>query len=69
VLTLNSTERLPGTFGTLVICLPSQHVGGDVVLSHGDATTTLKTAECSRFDMTYLAWYVFKDSSMDLADG
>ncbi|OAL55584.1 hypothetical protein IQ07DRAFT_172094 [Pyrenochaeta sp. DS3sAY3a] len=28
------TEKMPGMFGTLVICLPSLHTGGEVVLVH-----------------------------------
>ncbi|RSM14197.1 hypothetical protein CDV31_005533 [Fusarium ambrosium] len=28
------TEKIPGMFGTLVVCLPSTHQGGDVVLRH-----------------------------------
>ncbi|CAP61006.1 uncharacterized protein PODANS_2_14040 [Podospora anserina S mat+] len=28
------TEKIPGMFGTIVICLPSAHEGGDVVATH-----------------------------------
>jgi hypothetical protein len=51
------TEKVPGMFGTLVICLPSHHEGGEVWLSHAGMTTTLDTSATSRFDLTTLAWY------------
>jgi hypothetical protein len=44
-------------FGTLVICLPSQHEGGQVELKHGDETKTFDTAPTSSFDFSWLAWY------------
>ncbi|KAK2750644.1 hypothetical protein FQN57_002715 [Myotisia sp. PD_48] len=44
-------------FGTLVICLPSQHKGGDVHITHGGKTKILRTAESSEFGYTYLCWY------------
>ncbi|KAK3368820.1 hypothetical protein B0T24DRAFT_533126 [Lasiosphaeria ovina] len=39
------TEKVPGMFGTLVICLPSEHQGGDLVLKHRDVTKIFKTSE------------------------
>ncbi|KAK5662548.1 hypothetical protein OQA88_8460 [Cercophora sp. LCS_1] len=39
------TEKIPGMFGTLVICLPSAHQGGDLVLKHGGVTKTFKSSE------------------------
>lgn len=51
------TEKVPGMFGTLVICLPSEHTGGEVRLSHGDTEKIIKTAPTSAFDLTALAWY------------
>lgn len=32
-------------FGTLVICLPSEHQGGDLVVKHHDVTKVFKTSE------------------------
>jgi hypothetical protein len=32
-------------FGTLVVCLPSKHEGGDLVLKHRDTTKVFKTSE------------------------
>jgi hypothetical protein len=45
-------------FGTLVICLPSKHEGGDVHALHGGQRKTLRTAEMSEFNYTYLCWFV-----------
>jgi hypothetical protein len=45
-------------FGTLVICLPSRHEGGEVHLSHGGVTKIFNTGSSSKFDFCYLAWYV-----------
>jgi hypothetical protein len=45
-------------FGTLVICLPSKHEGGDVHVIHGAQRKTLGTAEFSEFNYTYLCWFV-----------
>lgn len=44
-------------FGTLVICLPSEHTGGEVRLQHGEESVSLSTAESSAFKSFYLAWY------------
>ncbi|OHE96456.1 2OG-Fe(II)oxygenase superfamily protein [Colletotrichum orchidophilum] len=38
------TEKCPGMFGTLVICLPCSHKGGDVVVKHCGETKTFKTS-------------------------
>ncbi|KAL7938209.1 hypothetical protein V8C35DRAFT_330199 [Trichoderma chlorosporum] len=51
------TEKHPGMFGTLVICLPSKHTGGTVCLQHGKDSLELSTAETSAYDSYYLAWY------------
>lgn len=44
-------------FGTLVICLPSEHTGGTVYLQHGKDSLELSTAETSAYGSYYLAWY------------
>lgn len=41
----SSTEKIPGMFGTLVVCLPSPHQGGDVVLKHHGKTKTYRTSQ------------------------
>lgn len=51
-----STEKTPAMFGTLVICLPSEHTGGAVHLTHGHKEKTFGTAEFSTFNITYIAW-------------
>lgn len=42
-------------FGTLVICLPSKHEGGEIVASHRGQSKTFRTG--STFNHTYIAWY------------
>lgn len=51
------TEKVPGMFGTLVVCLPSKHTGGEVRLSHGGKEKIIETAPTSAFDLTTLAWF------------
>ncbi|OCK74373.1 hypothetical protein K432DRAFT_469906 [Lepidopterella palustris CBS 459.81] len=51
------TEKTPGMFGTLVICLPSEHTGGEVHLSHDGKKMVLETGPTSQFDLSTLAWY------------
>ena len=51
------TEKTPGMFGTLVICLPSMHEGGEVRLSHAGKKTVLDTARNSEFGLSALAWF------------
>jgi len=43
-------------FGTLVICLPSEHVGGAVRLTHDRKEKIFATAELSAYNVTYIAW-------------
>ena len=47
-------------FGTLVICLPSEHTGGAVRLKHKQKEKTYETAALSGFNTTYIAWYDFR---------
>ncbi|KAI1848005.1 hypothetical protein JX266_006118 [Neoarthrinium moseri] len=51
------SEKMPGMIGTLVVCLPSQHEGGDVHLALGDKQRTFSTSSASAFDITSLAWF------------
>ncbi|KIW36506.1 uncharacterized protein PV06_11271 [Exophiala oligosperma] len=51
------TEKTKDMFGTLVICLPSEHVGGGVRLIHGLDERVLETDKCSSYGVSYLAWY------------
>ncbi|KAL8869539.1 MAG: hypothetical protein Q9174_004199 [Haloplaca sp. 1 TL-2023] len=52
-----ATERTPGTFATLVIMLPSEHDGGDVVVQFGKDKRTLSNPESNEFTYAFLAWY------------
>lgn len=58
----SSSEKAPGMFGTLVICLPSKHDGGDVHLTHSGQSRAFETAKSSEFDYSYIAWYVISSS-------
>ncbi|KAI9659849.1 MAG: hypothetical protein M1821_001200 [Bathelium mastoideum] len=49
------TEKIPGMFGTLVVCLPSKHEGGELCLSHDNKNKTFKTAPSSELGISYLA--------------
>lgn len=44
-------------FGSMVVCLPSLHEGGAVLLSHAGKSKRLLTAPTSEFNLTTLAWY------------
>jgi hypothetical protein len=41
-------------FGTLIICLPSAHTGGEVIVKHHGQTKTLKTSDATQ---SYACWY------------
>ncbi|KAK0664530.1 hypothetical protein QBC41DRAFT_349930 [Cercophora samala] len=49
------TEPSPGTFGTLVITLPSAHTGGDFVFTFNDGETI--TCDPSQDAQSFLSWY------------
>ncbi|KAK5262783.1 hypothetical protein LTR96_011732, partial [Exophiala xenobiotica] len=51
------SAKEPGMFGTLVVCLPSKHEGGEIHVTHGGQTKILHTADSSEFNYTYLCWY------------
>ena len=57
ILSVNSTEKAPGMFATLVIALPSEHTGGDVLVQLRDEKQILKTQGVCDFGYSYLAWY------------
>ncbi|UNI17917.1 hypothetical protein JDV02_004224 [Purpureocillium takamizusanense] len=48
------TEKCSGMFGTLVVCLPSAHGGGDVVVKHCGQAKLLSSSATAQ---SYLAWY------------
>ena len=57
LLSVGSTEKAPGMFATLVIALPSEHTGGDVIVQLRDEEHTLSTQKKCDFGYEYLAWY------------
>ncbi|KAF4500812.1 2og-fe oxygenase superfamily [Fusarium agapanthi] len=55
--THSDSEKEQGMIGTLVVCLLSQHEGGDVCLSFGSQKRRPSIAENSEFDLTAMSWY------------
>lgn len=53
------SEKVPGMFASLIICLPScsKYTGGDVHLTHGSEKRVLNTSKFSGYDLSALAWY------------
>ncbi|KAK7403543.1 hypothetical protein QQX98_010678 [Neonectria punicea] len=51
------SQKEPGMIGTLVVCLPSEHQGGDVRLSFRRQKRGYATGPASKFDLTALAWF------------
>jgi predicted 2-oxoglutarate/Fe(II)-dependent dioxygenase YbiX len=52
------TEKVPGMFGTLVVCLPSRHEGGTLVLEHDGQTKRIDFGgKDSEFQTRYVAFY------------
>lgn len=45
-------------FGTLIICLPSEHTGGAVCLRHGSKSERFDSSGSSAFGASYLTWFV-----------
>ncbi|KAH8897996.1 hypothetical protein GQ53DRAFT_712511 [Thozetella sp. PMI_491] len=52
--THTDSEKAPGMFATLVLCLPSPHQGGDIVVKHGGQERVYKT---SAHDQSFACWY------------
>lgn len=63
------SEKTPGMFGTMVVCLPSEHQGGAVVLKHNKNDYTFDSAKSSAFGTSFAAWYsdVYHESRRSLA--
>jgi len=55
-------------FGTLIVCLPSEHQGGEVVLTHRGETVCFNTSEHSKYGQSHLAWYVISNTGNPVAD-
>ncbi|KAB8224116.1 hypothetical protein BDV33DRAFT_227489 [Aspergillus novoparasiticus] len=51
------SEKADGMFGTLAVCLPSKHEGGNVIVSHSRDQLKFQTAPTSEFGISWAAWY------------
>lgn len=52
------TEKVQGMFGTLVVCLPSRHEGGTLILEHDGQTKRIEFGgKDSEFQTQYAAFY------------
>jgi len=52
------TEKTPGMFATLVVCLPSRHEGGTLIVRHEGQTTKIDFGgKGAEFQMQYAAFY------------
>ncbi|MCP5099641.1 MAG: 2OG-Fe(II) oxygenase, partial [Chloroflexi bacterium] len=51
------TEKIPNMFATLVINLPSEHEGGELIVSHGGQNHTYSFADSDGFHPPFAAFY------------
>ena len=52
------SEKTPGMFATLVVCLPSRHEGGALIVKHGGQTKTIDFGGAdSEFKTQYASFY------------
>jgi predicted 2-oxoglutarate/Fe(II)-dependent dioxygenase YbiX len=51
------TEKTPNMFGTLVVNLPSEHEGGELIVSHGGQSYTYSFADSDGFHPALVAFY------------
>ena len=51
------TEKIPNMFATLVVNLPSEHEGGELIVSHGDQSHTYSFADSDGFHPSFVAFY------------
>ncbi|KAI1267631.1 hypothetical protein F5Y18DRAFT_307203 [Xylariaceae sp. FL1019] len=51
------SEKAPGMIGTLSLCLPSSHRGGQVHLLHAGEEHVIDTGKSNPYDLHALAWY------------
>lgn len=50
-------KKYPGMYGTLVICLPSEHTSGEVLLVHSSNKREIATSPSSAYNLSAAAWY------------
>lgn len=51
------TEKIPNMFATMVISLPSEHQGGELIISHAGHSQSYSFADNSLFEPSYVAFY------------
>ncbi len=51
------TEKIPNMFATLVVNLPSEHEGGEVIISHAGQCQSYSFADSSLFEPSFVAFY------------
>ena len=55
--THRDTEKISNMFATLVINLPSEHEGGELIVSHGGQSQRYSFADNDRFQPNFVAFY------------
>ncbi|KAJ4266457.1 hypothetical protein NW762_004441 [Fusarium torreyae] len=60
------SDQNHNTIGTLLICLPSEHQGGNIHLSLGDRVLSFNTATSSVLDLSVIGW--FSDSNCQVKE-
>jgi predicted 2-oxoglutarate/Fe(II)-dependent dioxygenase YbiX len=51
------TEKIPNMFATLVVNLPSEHEGGELIISHAGQSQRYSFADSSLFEPSFVAFY------------
>lgn len=51
------TEKVDGMFATLVVCLPSRHRGGELIVRHGEREVTIDVGRTEVTGINYAAFY------------
>jgi predicted 2-oxoglutarate/Fe(II)-dependent dioxygenase YbiX len=51
------TEKIPNMFATLVVNLPSEHEGGELIISHVGQSQRYSFADSSLFEPSFVAFY------------
>ena len=51
------TEKIPNMFATLVVNLPSEHEGGELIISHAGQSQRYSFADANSFDPRFVAFY------------
>ncbi|KAG8533510.1 uncharacterized protein KY384_002296 [Bacidia gigantensis] len=57
MLTFQSAKEQPGVLATLVIALPSEHLGGGVLVKAGSQEIELATCKASEYEYSFMSWY------------